>query len=128
MSPGSATLGPMLPLSLLAGSRFGGQIGWHNSGTPTRRSLSQTLPPSGKISMDGYAPEDLARGSTGGFGRLAITAALGGNTGEAITDTAMTSAALQTRRATESAATAAATAKNSPNRICSYCHIPNTAQ
>ena len=27
---------------------------------------------------DGYAPEDLARGSTGGFGRLAITAALGG--------------------------------------------------
>ena len=48
---------------------------------------------------DGYAPEDLAQGSTSGFGRLAITAALGGNAGKAITDTAMTAAALQTRRA-----------------------------
>ena len=34
-----------------------------------------------------------------------------GNAGEAITDTAMTAAALQTRRAAESAATAAATAR-----------------
>ena len=59
---------------------------------------------------DGYAPEDLARGSTGGFGRLEITAALRGNAGEAITDTAMTAAAPRTRRAAESAATAAATA------------------
>ena len=61
--------------------------------------------------LDGYAPEDLARGSTGGFGQLAITAALGGNAGEAITDTAMTAAALPTRRAAESTATAAATAR-----------------
>ena len=60
---------------------------------------------------DGYAPEELARGSTGGFGRLAITAALGGDAGEAITDIAMTAADLRTRRAAESAATAAVTAK-----------------
>ena len=43
---------------------------------------------------DGYAPKDLAQGSTGGFGRLEITASLGGNASEAITDTAMTAAAL----------------------------------
>ena len=60
---------------------------------------------------DGYAPQDLARVSTSGFGRLAITAALGGDSGKAITDTAMTAAALRTRRATESEAMAAATAR-----------------
>ena len=48
---------------------------------------------------DGYAPEDLERGSTGGFRRLAITASIGRNAGKAITDTSMTAAALQTRRA-----------------------------
>ena len=43
---------------------------------------------------DGYAPEDLARGGTGGFRRLAITAAPGGNAGKAITDIATIAAAL----------------------------------
>ena len=62
-------------------------------------------------SPDGYAPEYLARCSTGGFGRLAITAALRVNAGEALTDTAMTAAALQTRRAAESAATAEGTVR-----------------
>ena len=60
---------------------------------------------------DRYAPEDLAQGGTGGFGRLAITAALGGDAGKSITGTATIAAALRTRRAAESAATAAATAR-----------------
>ena len=44
---------------------------------------------------DGYAPEDLARGGTGGFGRLAITAAPMGIAGEATTTDTATKAAAQ---------------------------------
>ena len=57
---------------------------------------------------DGYAPEDLARGGTGGFGQLTITVGSTGRAGKATADTATIAAALRTRRAAESAATVTA--------------------
>ena len=66
---------------------------------------------------DGYAPEDLAQGGTGGFVQLAITAGSAGSAGKATAGTATIAAALRTRRAAESAATVT-TAAAAAARTC----------
>ena len=74
---------------------------------------------------DRYAPEDLARGGTGGFRQLEITTGSAGNANEATSDAATIATDLRIRRAAESEAAvtaAVAAAARPPQAPCACFH------